>query len=217
MNEVWPPRAWGMWWSVWSISIGTRQTRTVHIGVAHHLGWAVVVTAAADHSVVDRRRIELVEDGLPNAPIHHEGGAHELYRSGEPLDDGELSALVDRVRVSAVRMTAAALTEIEEAVPPPIESISLRAWPADFPTEIAEQRRVPHESSADSIMYRQVIAEVAAARGWQVYLYDKTVEAQAADRLGVRAQEVLVGPRKILGPPWNKDHRTALAAAVMAS
>jgi hypothetical protein len=37
----------------------------VRVGIAHHLGWAVVVAASDDGSVADRRRIELVEPGLP--------------------------------------------------------------------------------------------------------------------------------------------------------
>jgi hypothetical protein len=38
----------------------------VRLGIAHHLGWAVAVavTASADHTVVDRRRIELIEPGM---------------------------------------------------------------------------------------------------------------------------------------------------------
>ena len=35
--------------------------------------------------------------------------------------------------------------------------------------------------------------------------------------LGERAREVLHGPRAILGPPWAKDHRAALAATVVAA
>ena len=31
----------------------------MRLGVADHLGWAIVVVASADHDVVDRRRIEL--------------------------------------------------------------------------------------------------------------------------------------------------------------
>ena len=48
----------------------------VRLGIAHHYGWAVAVTASADHRVVDRRRVELIELGLPAAPVHHEGGPH---------------------------------------------------------------------------------------------------------------------------------------------
>jgi hypothetical protein len=67
-------------------------------------------------------------------------------------------------------------------------------------------------------MYRQVLDELARARGWAVHLYDaRSVEAQAARVLGDRAGEVLYGPRATLGPPWAKDHRIALAAAIMAT
>jgi hypothetical protein len=169
----------------------------------------VAVTAAADHRVVDRRRIELIEPGMASAPIHHEG---------KPLDDDALAALVARVRASVVRATSASLDELATALPEAIVSMSLRAWPPDFPEDIAVQRRVPYEARADSVMYRQVLAELARARGWDVHLYDaKDVEARAVSALGERADEVLFGPRAMLGPPWAKDHRMALAATVLAS
>lgn len=148
----------------------------MRLGIAHHFGWAVAVTALEDHTVADRRRIELVEPGRAVAPIHHEGGPHLLNRSGEPL------------------------------------------VPADFPKDIAVQRRVPYESRADSVMYCQVLNELAQERGWSVHTYDaKTVEDDAIRILGERANEVLRNPRSTIGPPWSKDHRMALAATIVAS
>lgn len=195
---------------------GSTQNPGVRLGIAHHLGWAVAVTAAGDHSVLDRRRMELIEPGLPAAPIHHEGGLHQLHRSAEPLDDDALAALVRKVRASIVRTASAALDDLEAVLPEPILSMSLRAWAADFPGDIPAQRRAPYESHADSIMYRQVLAELGHERGWEIHLYDKDVERQAARVLGERAEEVLQGPRAALGPPWSKDHRVALAATVLA-
>jgi hypothetical protein len=181
----------------------------MRLGIAHHFGWAVAVAASADHEVVDRRRIELIEPGMPMAPIHHEG---------KPLDDAATSALVAKVRASAMRAGSASLDELAEVLPEPIVSMSLRAWPLDFPDDIAVQRRTPYESHADSIMYRQVLAELARHRGWDVRLYNaKDVEDQAARILGERANEVLHGPRTRLGPPWAKDHRIALAATIVAA
>lgn len=189
----------------------------MRLGIAHHLGWAVVVSAHADHRVVDRRRIELIEPGLPNAPIHHEGGPHKMHRSGPPLDDDALAALVADVRASAARTTAASLDALAASLPGSIATVSIRAWPVDFPADIAVQRRVPYESRADSVMFCQVLAECAGERGWRVHTYDaKTVEADAVRVLGARARDVLHGPRAALGPPWAKDHRTALAATVLA-
>ncbi len=110
---------------------------------------------------MDRRRIELIEPGMAVAPIHHEG---------KPLDDAATAALVATVRASAVRATSASLDELATAVPEPVVSMSLRAWPLDFPDDIVVQRRPPYEAHADSIMYRQVLAEQARARGWDVHL-----------------------------------------------
>jgi hypothetical protein len=96
--------------------------------------------------------------------------------------------------------------------------MSLRAWSADFPEDIAVLRRVPYERRADSVMYCQVLADLARERGWLVNLYNsKDVENEAVRILGARADQVLHGPRATLGPPWSKDHRMALAATIVAT
>jgi hypothetical protein len=180
----------------------------VRVGIADHLGWAVAVTASADHAVVDRRRIELVEPGISAAPIHYESSR---------LDVAATAALVAEVRASVVRAASAALDELATAAPAPVLSISLRSWPLDFPDDIAVQRRTPYEARADAIMYRQELSELAQARGWEVHLYDaKAVVGQASGLLAERADEVLRGPRAMLGPPWTNDHRIALAATIVA-
>ena len=165
------------------------------------------MTASAEHEVVDRRRIELVEPGVTAAPIHYESGR---------LDVAGTAALVARVRASVARATSVALDGIAAALPEPVVSISLRRWPADFPEDIAVQRRSPYEARADAIMYRQILAELAHDRGWQVHLFDaKDVVGRAVKLLGDTADDVLDGPRARLGPPWTKDHRMALAATVV--
>ena len=180
----------------------------MRVGIAHHLGWAVAVTASTGHDVVDRRRIGLIEPGVPTAPIEHEV---------RPLSDDAAARMVAEVRSSALRATSASLDQLVAALPEPIVSMSLRAWPLDFPADIAVQRRPPHQSRADSVMYCQVLAECAHARSWEVHLFDAgDVEAQAARILGGRADDVLRGPRAALGPPWTKDHRIALAATIVA-
>lgn len=180
----------------------------MRLGIADHLGWAIAVTASGDDEVVDRRRIELVEPGVSAAPIHYES---------RRLDVAATAALVANVRGSVVRATSAALDELATALPAPVRSISLRAWPLDFPDDIATQRRAPYEARADAIMYRQELSELAHAGGWEVNLYDpKAVLDQAIRLLAERADEVLHGPRATIGPPWTKDHRIALAATILA-
>lgn len=175
----------------------------LRLGLADHFGWAIAVTADADHNVVDRRRIELVEPGVATAPFEHDS---------KGLDDVAAAALIDAVRASIARATAAAFAEL----PAGIAAVSVRQWPANFPTDLATLRRAPYDARADGVMYRQEIAEVARARGWDVHVYDaKDVVGQAAARLGGRAADVLDGPRARLGAPWAKDHRVALAATVV--
>ena len=71
----------------------------MRLGIADHLGWAIAVTATAEHEVVDRRRIVLVEPGVSPAPIHYES---------RRLDVAATAALVAEVRASVVRATSAA-------------------------------------------------------------------------------------------------------------
>ena len=180
----------------------------MRLGIADHFGWAIAVTASAEHEVVDRRRIELIEPGLSAAPIHY---------ASRRLDVAATAALVARSRASIAAVASAALDELAAALPAPILSISLRTWPPDFPGDIAVQRRAPYEARADAIMYRQELAELAHARGWEVHVYDaKAVVDQAARLLAEKTGEILDGPRETLGPPWTKDHRVALAAAILA-
>jgi hypothetical protein len=180
----------------------------MRLGIADHFGWAVAVTASADRRVVDRRRIELVEPGTTPAPIHYDS---------KGLDVEATAALVAQVRGSVVRAASAELDRLAAELPDPIVSMSLRALPTDFPDDIAVLVRPPYEARADAVMYRQVLAELAHARGWDVHFYTaKDVEGQAAEELGAEAHDVLHGPKATLGPPWTKDHRMALAATILA-
>jgi hypothetical protein len=180
----------------------------VRLGIAHHLGWAIAVTATDDHRVVDRRRIELIDAGAPIAPVEHEIVG---------LDDVAAARFVASAREAAVHVTSASLDALVSTVAEPISSMSIRSWPLDFPDDVAVLRRAPHNSRADSVMYLQVLAECAHERGWSVHTYDAGgVERQASAILGARADDVLSAPRALLGPPWNKDHRMALAATVLA-
>lgn len=169
----------------------------MRLGLFDHFGWAIAVTATGDGEVTDRRRIELVESGLSPAPVHYDAAS---------LDDSALEALIAEVRASVTRCAAAAFDLLDAR----IASIALRKWPDDFPADLDTIRRAPYESRADAVMYRRAIAEVAARRGWAVHRYDaRTVLARVPD-------DILRAPRARLGPPWTKDHRIALAAAITA-
>ena len=179
------------------------------IGVSDHGGWAVLVTVARDGTLLDRRRVELVDDDLPALPHHHEG---------QMLSPDEAVALVDRVRVSAERHAAAALDAVAMAVRP-ILGVALRNCP-QLPLTIAERiKDYRARNVADWVMYRRALASAAEARGLPVHWYDpKKVLASAGKVLGVENFDAhFLQVRKAIGPPWNMDHKLAMAAAIVTA
>jgi hypothetical protein len=179
------------------------------IGVSDHGGWAVLVTVARDGMLLDRRRVELVDEGLPKIPHHSE--AQRL-----PLD--EAVALVERVRASAERHAALALDAVTTAVPR-VLGIALRKCPP-LPPTIAERIKDYHaQNNADWVMYRQALASAAEARAWPIHWYDaKSVLSAASQTLRVENLDAhFQQVRKAIGPPWNNDHKLAMAAAIVTA
>jgi hypothetical protein len=179
------------------------------IGVSDHGGWAVLVTVARDGTLLDRRRVELVDDGLPALPHHHEG---QLL----PVD--EAVALVERVRASAERHAVLALDAVATVVRP-IRGVALRNC-QQLPSTTAERiKDYRARNLADWVMYRKALAAAAAARGWPVHWFDaKSVLGAASEALRVESFDAhSLNVRRAVGPPWNNDHRLAMAAAIVAA
>jgi hypothetical protein len=181
------------------------------IGISDHGGWAVLVTVAGDGTVLDRRRVELVDQDLPKIPHHSEGQAL-------PLD--EAVALVERVRVSAERHAKLVLEEVAKAVPGPSFGVALRECPPWLPPTIAERiKDYRAQNVADWVMYRKALAAAAEERGWAVHWYDaKKVLDAASKALHIEDFDAhFLQLRRSIGPPWDKDHRVAMAAAIVAA
>jgi hypothetical protein len=179
------------------------------IGVSDHGGWAVLVTVARDGTLLDRRRVELVGEGLPKIPHHTEA-------QGLPLD--KAVELVERVRVSAERHAVLALDAVRTAVPS-ILGVALRRCPP-LPPTIAERITDYHaQNNADWVMYRTALASAAEARSWPVYWYDaKSVLGSASQALRIENFDAhFLQLRKAIGPPWNNDHKLAMAAAIVTA
>lgn len=186
------------------------------LGVADHGGWAVCVTVAARHGVpvvVDRRRIETIEPGVPSQPYHH-----DTVRMPRP----KAEQLVARVRDSVLRTTLARLTELRDELQPrhPIVAMALRVPPLnDVPVTVAEAHSSYHVMCrADGMMYHDAFATAARQLSIPVVLDPRgAAVARAADRLGVSVDDVeryLRSAGARLGPPWQKEHRHAVAAAI---
>jgi hypothetical protein len=190
--------------------------RPVVVGVADHNGWAVLVSAAevnGEPTVVDRRRVSLIEKGVPNQPYHHETLA---------LSDAESERLLRKVRQSIAACTALAFDRLTADLGPHyrVASITIRQPPLDhLPATVEEVHRSYHVlCRADGMLYHSAICAAASQRDWELVLHRRGEEvAKAAEALKASTHDVeryLNDLRQTLMPPWTAEYRHAFAAAI---
>ncbi len=189
-----------------------RVAETV-IGASDHYGRAELVTLTVANGTpvfLDRRRVELIDRGLPRAPYHHEALA---------LDIAAASELVDRVRRSVSRHARAAISTL--AASHRARALILPASPYDrLPDSLEEVLSSPRLTlAADGMLYRESLAQAAAELGLEVSRVPRKTDPTvlAARAMGVDAAEVtrLVARfGREAGTPWRRDHKMAAAAAL---
>lgn len=123
--------------------------------------------------------------------------------------------LVERVREAAARGAREGLEALAASVSQPIGCIAIRvcaALPATTEERIRDARAA---SMADSILYREALANAAEARGWVVHWYDRErVFRDATAALGGDSFDVLLRSMgRSIGPPWQAAHKMAATAA----
>jgi hypothetical protein len=189
---------------------------TAVLGVADHGGWAVCITVAANRglpTIVDRRRIELIEPGVPSQPYHH-----DTVRM--PVAAAE--RLVASVRDSVMRTTLGSVKQLRDDLQPPytIVAMTIRTPPLDFVPVTVAHAHVSYAvmCRADGMMYHDALCQAAKRLKIPVERHDRGSEvARAANRLDVSTEEVeefLRRTGKELGSPWQQEHRLAAAAAI---
>jgi hypothetical protein len=203
-------------------NVAREPARTATVGVAEHGNSAVLVTVASGGELLDRRRIDLTDGGLPTHPHHHQGswavGRYLNTPGARPLSLAQAVALVERVHAAAARGARDGLEALAASLPVPIGAIAIRVCPELPPTieqRIADNRA---QTVADSVMYRQALASAAEARGWSVHWYDRErVFRDAAAALdGTDIDALLQAMGRSIGPPWQARHKLAAAAALAA-
>lgn len=201
---------------------GVRREQAAVIGVAEHSNAAVLVTVASGGVLLDRREVTFTDPGVPTHPHHHEGswavGRYLNSPGARRLTLAEAVSLVGHVRASAVQRARVSLEALAAAVQVPIAGAAIRACPALPPT--TEERITDHHAQmvADSVMYREALAEAARTRGWRVWWYDR--EHVLLDAEAVADGDAIDGSLRRMGqsagPPWQARHRLAAAAALAA-
>ena len=189
-------------------------------GIADHNGWAIFVSVSANDGspeVVDRRRVELIEPGLPKQPYEHETVG---------MNAAEAERLVQEVRESAVHCAERALSQLRSSLGSKLGagretvSIALRVAPLPrLPCSVAEAHASWHIlMRADAMLYYDALCTAAASLGIKVATFPRGEERrQAADAMATTAERLdlfLNGLRARLGPPWQQDHQAAAARAI---
>ena len=188
------------------------------VSVADHAGWAHLVCVAVPGdvpAVVERRRVTLIDAGLPTLPYHH-----ETLR----MREDKANALIARVRQSIAACTSRALHGVVTDLAPAysVVALAIREPPfAELPETIAPVRQSYRlQCAADGMMYQFALCQAARDLGLEVHPCRRGEEsARAAARLEVRPDDVesfVSSTGRPSGVPWTEEHRRAYAAGIAA-
>ena len=187
------------------------------IGIDDHYAWANLVsvtTFGPDERLLDRRRVELLDQSLAASPYHHD----TLHMSLSLAEE-----LVREVQASASSRAISALSSLlADLAPATCRGIAIRVPPLpELPATIAEAHANAWVTNrADGMIYHQALTSAAAQLNLRVFDFEKaTVLADAAEARGTTARDLerrLKDFATICGRPWNKAHVLACAGAILA-
>jgi hypothetical protein len=187
----------------------------VAFGMKAHSGWAALVVVGKRRGglvVVDRRRIELVEEAWAKQPYH----------AAEDLKPDAARDLVERgveaARRIAVREMRAAVKrerENEVAACAVLVADPMPDWSTD---EILAVHFRMHK--AEGVLFRDALVRAAKACGLRLVAVPEKLLTKHAERvLGTPVSalvKTITALGKSVGPPWGKDQKDAALAALVA-
>ena len=185
----------------------------VAIGAIDHYARAELVTLGLEDGApvfLDRRRVALIDKGLPSAPYHHEALEMDLEAATD---------LVNRVRLSVAEHASAAMSTMLATYRAQV--LILPASPYDSLPDSLEEvlSSRPLTLAADGMLYREFLAEAAADLGMEVRRYPRRTDptrlaAEAMGTDGAAVSSLIARFGQEAGTPWRKDHKVAAAAAL---
>src|SRR5215510_4043086 len=189
----------------------------VSFGLKAHSGWAALVVVGerdGDLEVVDRRRIELVEDEWARQPYHaaedlKPDAARDVVKRGveaaRRIAVREMRAAVKRERERENEVAACAVLVVD---PMPDWSVE----------EILAVHFRMHK--AEGVLFRDALVRAAKACGLKlVEIPEKMLTPHAERAFGSPASSLakeIARLGKVAGPPWGKDQKDAALAAMVA-
>lgn len=191
----------------------------VALGLKAHSGWAVLVvigTGGNELQVIDRRRIELVEEGA--------AWAKQPYHAAERLDPKGASEVVKRGRESAYRMARREITQAVKRLRKQQHEIVACAVLVtnpmpDWSTEeiLAVHFRM---HKAEGVLFPDALSRAADECGLKlIAIPEKLLNQQAEEKLATPLADVITEVNKLgkgVGPPWGKDQKNSALAAIIA-
>lgn len=191
----------------------------VAFGMKAHSGWAALVvlgTRGGELRVVDRRRVDLVEDDEAS-------WAKQPYHAAEHLTADAARDLVRRGIEAAHRIAAREMrqavkrareAEHEVAACVVLVSDPMPDWSVD---EILAVHFRMHK--AEGVLFRDALAAAATACGVKlVRVPEKQLDEHAERALATSAEDLrkrLASLGKMAGHPWGKDQKDAALAAMI--
>ena len=189
----------------------------VAFGTKAHSGWAALVVVGRDQArfvVVDRRRIELVEEAWGRQPYHAAEplSAHDAralltrgIAAAHRQATRELRSAVKRAQSGQCRVTACAV----------LAGQPMPAWSID---EILAVHFRMHK--AEGVLFREALAAAATTCGLPlVSIPEKEIADHGGQALGLPVREVDRAMKAIgttVGAPWGRDQKDAALAAIVA-
>jgi len=189
----------------------------VAFGMKAHSGWAALVVLGisdGEFAVVDRRRVELVEEEWAKQPYHaaeEMKGAKARNLVGRGIDAArriavrEMRAAVKREKDRKNEVIACAL----------LTGNAMPEWSVD---EILSVHFRMHK--AEGVLFRDVLARAAETCGLKlVAIPEKQLMKHTEKALGIKASTLVskvAALGKLVGPPWGKDQKDAALGAMVA-
>jgi hypothetical protein len=189
----------------------------VAFGFKTHSGWAALVVLSQDGDdlmVIDRRRVELVEELWAKQPYHaaeqlERHAARDLVRRGVEMVQrvafSEMKAAIKRERDRKNEVTSCSV----------LVGAPMPGWNTD---EILAVHFRMHK--AEGVLFQNALVQAAERCKLKTLpVFEKELLEQASKRLGTPADllvKQIAGLRKSAGAPWGKDQKDAALVALMA-
>jgi hypothetical protein len=186
------------------------------VSVAEHTGWAHLVCVAARGDVpgvIARRRVALIDKGLPTLPYEHDTAA---------MREDEANTVIAGVRRSIAARTSDALRRLVIELAPAHTAVALAIRKPPFDdlpaTAAAVRASYPLLCAADGMLYQLAICHAARELNLDVHMCRRGKEtARAAEELRLtpgEIEEFVSRTGRPAGPPWTQEHRRAYAAGI---